>query len=205
MPGPMVAGQRNTADIGAFGSGWAGLLDRFHQGCHVIDTAWFSSNEDFANRDMQVGGLIHAELDTTSLGFLDNPANIFGRDNRAGLGVGHQATRAKDTAQTTNFTHHIRRGDGHIKIRPAALDLGQSFIIISHKICTGLAGICRAIALSKDQNTHRLTQAMRQDNHIAHLLVGMARIHTQADMNFYSSIKLGDMVSLASVTASSGV
>src|SRR5690606_41668741 len=59
--------------------------------------------------------LVGTVLNLTGLGVLDSLGNV-GSD-RANLGVGHQAARAQDLAQSTDDTHRVRRGDDHVEIQ----------------------------------------------------------------------------------------
>ena len=110
------------------------------------------------------------------------------RDDGAGLGVRHQAARAKDTAQAARFAHHIRGGDGDIEIGPAALDplrcISSVSATKSAPACVGQVG---AFALGEDQHAHGLAQAMGQHDHITNLLVSLARIQPRAHVNFNRS------------------
>ena len=55
----------------------------------------------------------------------------------------------------------------------------QGFIIISNEVSASGAGGGRTITLGKDQHAHRLAKSVRQHDHVAHLLVGLARVETQ--------------------------
>src|SRR5664280_2645772 len=138
---------------------------------------------------MDIGGLVQAEFDAAGLGFGDGATDVFGRNDRTSLGVRHEAARSEHASKLANLAHHIGGGDGYIEIQPAALDLGQGLVIIRHGIRTGVAGIGGTVALGKDQYTHRLAQAVRQDHHIAHLLIGLAGVKAHAHVYFDGGIE----------------
>jgi hypothetical protein len=90
-------GQGNFADIDAFGGCRAGFPHGLHQGSHVLIQLLFIER-GLANRDVQVGGLIHPEFDPAGFDLLNDSGNIFGRHDCSGFGIRHQTTRAKDPA-----------------------------------------------------------------------------------------------------------
>src|ERR1051325_6899883 len=105
---------------------------------------------------MDVGGLIEAELHTTSFRLADRPRQIRGTDNRTSFGVWHQTAWTQDTSQATDSTHRIGCRDRDIEIEHAAFDLLQGLVVICNQIRTRRTrGIC-AFALRKDQYTHGL-------------------------------------------------
>src|ERR1051326_8499032 len=134
---------------------------------------------------MDVGGLIEAELHATGFRLADRSRQIRRADNSTSLWVRHQTAWTQDASQATDSTHRIWRRDRHIKVKHPTFDLLQGFIIIRDQVCTcGTRGIC-AFALGKDQHAHSLAQTVRQDDHIAYLLIRLTWIQRSAQMNFY--------------------
>ena len=150
---------------------------------------FFSSNEALPIETWMLAVLSRRNSTRPALDSVTARPISSGADDGAGLGVRHQAARTEHTAQFTDLAHHIRRGDGDIEIEPAALDLGQGLIVIGDGISTGIAGIGGAITLGEDQHAHGLAQTMRQDDHIAHLLVGLAGVETHAHVDFHSGVE----------------
>ncbi len=65
---------------------------------------------------------------------------ICSRNDRASLGVGHQAARAENAPEAAYFAHHIGRGNRHIELQPAALNAVEGFIVIHHHIGASITG-----------------------------------------------------------------
>ena len=90
---------------------------------------------DLANRYMDIGGLIEAELDATCFCLPDGAGQVISTDNRASLRIRHQTARTQHAPQATDPTHRIGCRDRHIEIQHAAFDLFQGLIVIGNQVC----------------------------------------------------------------------
>ena len=98
------------------------------------------------------------------------------------LGFGIRPRVPRMRPRRPDLAHHLRRGDGHVELEPAALDLGDH-VVEADVVGAGLLGQTRAVAFGEDQDAHCLAQACRQQDGAAHLLVGVARVNAQADVH----------------------
>ncbi len=71
-------------------------------------------------------GLVHFEVDLARFYLLDSVADF--HRNRSCLRVRHQSAWTQNTAQHPHLSHHVRRADDNIDIRPTGLDLLDVFI-----------------------------------------------------------------------------
>ena len=98
---------------------------------------------DLADRDVDVAVAIGAVLDPAALELGDGPADVGG--DRAGLRVGHQATGTEHPAEAADQGHEVGRGDGHVEVEHAALDLlGQ--VVGADDVGTGGPGLGGGLA-----------------------------------------------------------
>src|SRR5438128_11391815 len=72
-----------------------------------------------ADWNVNVARFVDLELDAASFDFFNGASGIVG--DGAGLGIGHEPTRAEHFAQLADFAHGFGRGNGDIEIRPAFL------------------------------------------------------------------------------------
>src|ERR1700730_6033749 len=121
-------------------------------------------------------GLIQAELDLTGLDLLHGSRYFEG--DRARLGVGHQAARAEDLAESPGRLHHVGGGDHGFKVRPALLDF-LHHIVAADEIRAGFLRFANLLAARDHKNALRLAQPVRQHDGAANHLVGLLRIHSQ--------------------------
>ena len=132
--------------------------------------------------------LVQTVLDLTGLGVGDSLANVGGHS--AGLGVGHQTTGAKDLTQTANAAHHVGGGDQHVEVQVTALDLGDQ-IVVTDLLRTGSLSGLGGVALGDGNDADVLAGAVGQDHSAADLLVSVAAVNTQTDMQLNGLVKLG--------------
>ncbi len=133
-------------------------------------------------------GLIDAVFNLTCFNIGDRLGNIHG--NGAALGVGHQALRSENAADTANNAHHIRGCDANIESKPVfGLDL-LYHILIAYEICAGLEGFASLIALCEYENADGLAGAVGQNDCTANLLICVTGVNAEADMSFNGLIKL---------------
>ena len=136
---------------------------------------------------MQVGLLVDAEVDLAALDVLYGLGHI--RGDGAGLGVGHQATRAQHTSDPADLGHLIRGGNGGVEIQEATLDLLDEVVAADH-VSAGGDGLLCLLADGEHRDPGGLTGAVRQADGAAHHLVGLARVHTEADRDLNGGVLL---------------
>ena len=112
-------------------------------------------------------GLVQTVLDLTGLSLGYSLSHIHGYG--AGLGRGHQTAGAQHFTQTTNEAHHIRAGNGHIKVHPAALDLLYQ-VSVANDVSAGLGSSLSQVALGKYSHAHGFAGAVGQHHSATHLL-----------------------------------
>ena len=120
---------------------------------------------------MHIASLVDFEFDATGFDFPHRLGGVIGHSAR--LGVWHQTARTEHTTETTHAPHRIGRSDRHVEIEHAAFDLLQGLVIVSDDIGAGGAGCGSALARGEDEHAHGLTEAVRQQDHIADLLVSL--------------------------------
>ena len=137
---------------------------------------------------MNNGSLIHAVFHFTSFDIRNGFCNIHG--DCAGFGVWHQAFWSQNAGNAAHNAHHIRSRDTDIEIKPVLRLNFLHKLLCAHIIRAGIFCFFYLIALGKNQNTNSLACAMRQNHGASHLLIRMARIHTQANGELYRLIEL---------------
>ena len=125
---------------------------------------------------MDDSGLLDPKLDLAALGRLDGRAHVVG--DRAQFRVRHHAARAQDLAQPADHRHHVRGRDAAIEIQLARFNLFGE-VLRPDQVGAGGLGFLGLIALGEDGDPHGLAGAVRQTDHAAHVLVGVARIDAQ--------------------------
>src|SRR5512133_2338397 len=181
-------GERDATDVDTLRTRRLGTVDRIHQGAKVVHDLT-RRKAGLADGNVQVTGLVNLELNAAQACFTDHARQVVRLHDRGGLWVRHETARAQDTAEAANLAHHLRRRDRYIDVNPTALALGDQ-VVETDKSGSGLLGQAGAITLGEDQDTDRLAQPRRQQAGAAHLLIGMARINTQANVNFQGAIEL---------------
>ena len=131
--------------------------------------------------------LVQTVLDLTSLGIGDGLADIGG--NSAGLRVGHQTTGAQNLTETANAAHHVRGGDQNIEVEVTAGDLGDQIVIADLLSACSLSGL-GSVALGDGDDADILAGAVGQDDSAANLLVSVAAVNAQTDMQLNGLVEL---------------
>ena len=139
---------------------------------------------------MDVGGLVDAELHTAQARFINHARQVLCGQNRARLGAGHEAAGAQHATQLADNAHHVGRGQNDVEIGPALFNASGQ-VLGAHVIGAGLRRQGLPIGAGEDHNFHLAARAARQRHNAAHLLVGVARVHTHAQMDFHRLVKLG--------------
>ena len=122
--------------------------------------------------------------------------------DRADLRVRHQAAGTEQLADLADRAHHVRSGDGRVKVVPARLDLGHQ-VVGADMVGTGRLGLLRLLALGEDQDAHGLAEPVGEDHGAAHHLVGLAGVDAETHTDIDRLVELGVSVSLTRDRASS--
>ena len=134
-------------------------------------------------------GPVQTVLNTAGLGILDGLLHVHG--DGTGLGVGHQALGAQHTTDAADQTHHVRGGHADVEVEPVLLlDLGDH-VLGADVIRTGGLGFLGLLALGDHQYTDGTAGAMGQHHRAANLLVGMAGVNAQTDVQLNGLVELG--------------
>ena len=138
---------------------------------------------------MDVGRLVQTVLHLTGFDVGDGGGDV--RGDGAGLGVGHEALGAQQTAQTAHQTHHVGSGHGHVETEPALfLDLFHH-VFRAHEIGAGGFGFFSLVALGEDQDLAGDAGAAGQHHGAADLLVGLTGVQVEADGQFHGLVEFG--------------
>src|SRR5690606_13582560 len=89
----------------------------------------------------------------------------------------------------TNLAHLVCHGDGGVKLKPAAVDLGDE-VITTDVVGTRLFCDARSITDSKHENPDGLAGAVWKGNGGANSLVCLAGVNAEPVMDFDSFIKI---------------
>ena len=110
--------------------------------------------------------------------------------DRTRLRVRHEPLRAEDFTDAADDAHHVGRGDYDVEIEPVfRLDFLNHFFR-TDVIGTGLLRDVRALALGDDQNLFGFARAVGQNEHAANLLVCLAGVNAQTDVQFDGFVEL---------------
>ena len=118
----------------------------------------------------------------------DGAADVLG--DGAGLGVRHQASRAEHATQATDQRHHVGRGDGHVEVHVALLDLGGQ-IVGADELGTGRASGVGGLARGEHRDAHVLAGTAGQGHGAADHLLGFAWIDAQPHGHVDGLVELG--------------
>ena len=182
-------GRSNDAGLDILTLGRSGLsLDySVEQGVEVL-TELLSAEGSLADGAVDDVGLVETVLDLTGLSLVDSLGDIGG--NRACLGAGHKTSGAENLTETADETHHIRSSDSDIEIHESlALDLSNKILSADDLSACGSSSLS-VCALSEDGYANLLAGAVRKNDSASDLLVSVAGVNTQADVDFDSLIEL---------------
>ena len=161
-----------------------------------------SEKEAFADDEVEVGGTVHAELDTAALDVGDGLGHV--HRHGAGAGVGHEATGAQDAAQAADLAHEVRGGHGGVEVRVALGDLLDE-LVATDLVRAGSEGLLGALALGEDDDAGGLAGTVRQGHGAADHLVRLTGVDSQTEDDIHGGVELGDGGGLGQVMASAGV
>jgi hypothetical protein len=112
------------------------------------------------------------------------------------LALGIRPRGTEDLAQLTDQLHHVGRCDHGVKIKPAAFDL-LDHVFGSDEIGSGLFGLFQLLACSDDEDPLGYAGPVGKGNRSAHLLIGLAGIHSKPDVELDAFVELCSPVRLA--------
>src|SRR5208282_5650294 len=112
---PHRRGNRDVAHVIALGAGRFGAHDRGQQRVCVLEQLLLAETQ-LSDRRMNHAGLVHPVIDLARLDLADRLGDIEG--DGTDLGIGHQAARAQDFADSPYQPHDIRGRDHAVKIEP---------------------------------------------------------------------------------------
>src|SRR5215218_701712 len=146
-----------------------------------------------ADRQVDDGGAIRSVLDLAGLGLGHGLGHVVG--DRADLRVGHLALGPEDAAELADHRHHVRRRDRHVEVAEALLHLlGE--IVVADVVGARLLGLARLVALGDDGDGHLTTEAVRQRDRAAQLLLGVADVEAGADVDLDRLVELAGVEAL---------
>src|SRR5690606_15821201 len=160
--------------------------DGVHEGGQVLGQL-AGLERHLADRHVNVAGLVDPVLELAGLD-LPNSLGHIHRD-RAGLGVGHQATRTQHPTERAKLTHHVRGGDDHVAVEPAILDLLQ--VLGADEIGPSGLGLLGPVTLRDHQHPDALAGAVRQCNGAADDLVGVPGVDPEPHRHVNRAVELG--------------
>ena len=107
-----------------------------------------------------------------------------------GLGVGHEAAGPEHPAERPDLAHQVRRGDGHVEVEEATVDLGHQ-VVGTDLVGPGGAGLGGRLAGGEDRHPHGAPRARRQRERAADDLVRLAGVDPEADGQLDRLVELG--------------
>src|SRR6476661_463568 len=187
-------------DAGAERGGNGGLLDvaalrsgRFEakhlfQCCCVVLGKLDGVEGNLADDEVQVGVLVDAEVDLSTLDVVDGLGDVGGHGAR--LRVRHQVTRTQDLTEAANLAHEVRGGNGGVEVGPAGGDLFDQ-VVGTNEVGAGCDCCLGLVARGEDQDAGRLTGAVGQVDGAADHLVSLAGVNAEAEGHLNRGVELG--------------
>ena len=105
-------------------------------------------------------------------------------------GDGIESARAEHAAQGPDDAHHVRRGQSHVEVHRASLDLLRQ-VVAADDIGAGGPGFLGVLALSEDRHPLALTQTVRQRHRAADVLIGLLGVDSQVGRDLNRLVELG--------------
>src|SRR5450755_3698524 len=182
-------GDRGLLDVTALGGGRL-EPDHLVQRGRVVLQQRAGGERGLADHEVQVALPVGAELDLAALDLRHRSGHV-GRD-RAGLRVGHQATRAEDTPEPAHPAHEVRGGDHRVEVQETALNPFHQ-VVGANVVRACRASLLGAVTGGEDQDPGRLAGAIRQVDGAADHLVGLAGVNTQPEGHLDGWVELSDL------------
>ena len=136
---------------------------------------------------------VGAILNTTALELLDSLGNI--GSHRAELGVRHETAGAEDLTETANLAHLVRSSHSGVEVELASLDLlGE--LLGAHDVGASFLGSLSHGAFGEHGNADSLARAVGQGHRAAELLVSLAGVDAETEVDFHGLVELlgGDLL-----------
>jgi hypothetical protein len=179
--------QRHAAQVTTLGAGRLRLDDLIDH-CGIVLEQRQRLEARLADRQVDDRLAIGPILDLAGLRLVDGLGYIVGHG--ADLRVRHQALRAEHTPQASDLRHLIGGGDRHVEIGPTRLDpLGK--VIGADEVGAGLLRLAGLLTLGEDGDGDVAAGAVRERQRPAELLVRMADIDAEADMQLDRLVEAG--------------
>ena len=132
-------------------------------------------------------GLVNTELNLTCFGIFNSRCHV--SSDGANLWVGHQTTWAQHLTQGTHHTHRVWRGNHHVKVNLASLDLcGQ--IVHTDDVSASGSGFISFYTLGKHRDALDFAGAVWQHNSATNHLVRLFGVNTELDSYVNGFIEL---------------
>ncbi|MNY34478.1 hypothetical protein D3C86_1688240 [compost metagenome] len=119
---------------------------------------------------------------------MDSLGNV--ESNCTGFRVRHKAFTTEQTAEFTDFTHHIRCSYADIEFKPALLDF-VDHILIAYIIRASSFCLFRFFTFCKYKHALCFACAVWQDNYTTNCLVLFTRVYTQTNCCFNGFVEFG--------------
>jgi hypothetical protein len=137
---------------------------------------------------VDVAVAVGAVLDLATLELADGAPDVVG--DRSGLRVGHQAARAERPAQTADERHHVGRGDRHVEVELARLDLGGE-VVGTDEVGPGVTRLLGGFAGGEHCDPHVLAGSRRKGDRAADHLIGLAGIDPEPNGDVHGLVERG--------------
>ena len=151
-------------------------------------TSLSAGERRLADAGLHDAGLLHPELDRAALGALHRAGDVHG--DGADLRVRHHAARTEHLAEPADQRHQVGRGDAAVEVDVAALHLLDQVLGADHVGAGGLRLVGLGAA-REHRDAHAAAGAVRQVDHAAHHLIGMARIDAEIHRHLDGLVELG--------------
>jgi hypothetical protein len=107
------------------------------------------------------------------------------------------ALSTEDAPELAEFPHHVRRGDDHVHIGPAFLDLGDVLVGPDH-VGAGGGGFLLLGTARDHEDAHGLPRPVGEDDRATDHLIGMPRVDVQphGEVHRLVEFRLGEALEL---------
>ncbi|KFM83908.1 hypothetical protein DJ90_5572 [Paenibacillus macerans] len=178
---------RDIFQVNALGRSRFSPVQRVNKSFQVF-VQLFSTERNLPDWRMDLTCFIQTVLDFTCFDFLNGFRYV--KRNGTCFRVRHKAFTAEQTAEFTNFAHHVRRSYADIEFEPALLDF-VDHVLIAYIISSGSFRFLRFVAFGEYQYALGFACAVRQDNHTANGLVLFTRVYAQTNRCFDGFVEFG--------------
>src|SRR5437867_5692211 len=160
--------------------------DRLDEG-HAVGRELFGAERVLADRRVDVAGLVHAELDLARLGLADGAADV--ERHRAELRVRHETARTQHLAESADLPHEVGGRDRRVVLHSASLHPLHQILGANH-VGARLPRLTLFLALGEHGHPHGLADAVWEHDRATDHLVGVLRVHAQAEREIDGLVEL---------------